>query len=110
MVEFTAILLLFHSNHSDFTGFFWKTKQTKNRRTFRVQIDCQVLEDVHVRRVGYGAHARSQALLVDVVNRLRSHVQHESVSQRNVVSHARFRNHLEFAAKFRQKGDGCSTL
>ena len=54
--------------------------------TFRVEVYSEVLEDVHVRGVSDGAHARSEALRVDVRDRLRPHVQHQSIDERDVVA------------------------
>ncbi len=44
--------------------------------TLSVQVHGQVLENVHVRRVGDGAHGGGAALVVDVSDRLRAYIQH----------------------------------
>ena len=44
--------------------------------TLRVQINSQVLEDVHVCRVGDCAHGWGASLVVDVSDGLRPHIQH----------------------------------
>ena len=53
--------------------------------TLSVQVDSQVLEDVHVGGGGDGVHAGRLALADDVLDGLRSHVQHQGVDQLNVV-------------------------
>lgn len=49
---------------------------TCGRVTFSVQVHSQVLEDVHVCRVGDCAHGGGAALVVDVSDGLCAHVQH----------------------------------
>lgn len=44
--------------------------------TLSVQVHGQVLEDVHVCRVGDGAHGGGAALVVDVSNCLCAYIQH----------------------------------
>ena len=67
--------------------------------TFRVEVDSEVLEDVHVRGVSDGAHARSEALRVDVSDRLRPHVQHQSVDERDVVADPWLIRYLQHRAR-----------
>lgn len=62
--------------------------------TLSVQVHGQVLEDVHVRRVCDGAHGRRAALVVDVGDGLRAHVQDQGVDQLDVVAVARLVGHL----------------
>lgn len=44
--------------------------------TLSIQVHSQVLEDVHVCRVGDSAHGGCAALVVDVSNCLCAHIQH----------------------------------
>ena len=53
--------------------------------TLSVQIDYEVLKNVHVCRVGDGTGGRSTSLAVDVSNRLRPHIEHKCVHQRYIV-------------------------
>lgn len=62
--------------------------------TLSVQVHSQVLEDVHVSRVCDGAHGGGAALVVDVGDGLRAHVQHQSVDQLDVVAVPRLVGHL----------------
>lgn len=64
------------------------------RLTFSVQVHCEVLEDVHVCRVGDGAHWGRAALVVDVGDGLRAYVQHQSVDQLDVVTVSWLIGHL----------------
>lgn len=58
--------------------------------TFSVQVYSQILEDVHVRWVGNGAHGRCAAFVVDVRNSLSTYVEHQCINQLDVVAVARF--------------------
>lgn len=62
--------------------------------TLSVQVHCEVLEDVHVCRVGDGAHGGRAAFVVDVGNSLRAYIQHQSVDQLDVVTVSRLIRHL----------------
>lgn len=62
--------------------------------TLSVQVHGQVLEDVHVCRVRDGAHGGGAALVVDVGDGLRAHVQDQGVDQLDVVAVARLVGHL----------------
>lgn len=63
--------------------------------TFSVEVDGEVLEDVHVWGVSDGGHAGGLALTVDVCDGLRTTVQHQRVDQRDVVTLARLLRHLQ---------------
>ena len=53
--------------------------------TFSVQVDSQVLEDIHMGRRGNGVHAGCLSLAVDMLDGLRAHVQHQCIHQLDVV-------------------------
>ena len=53
--------------------------------TFCVEVDGQVLEDVHVCGWSDGADARRLTLGVYELDGLSAHVQHQGVDQRNIV-------------------------
>lgn len=55
------------------------------RLTLGVHVHREVLEDVHVCRVGDGAHGGRAALAVDVGDGLRAYIQHQGVDQLDVV-------------------------
>lgn len=62
--------------------------------TLSVQVDGEVLEDVHVCRVGDGAHGGRAAFVVDVSDGLRAHIQHQGIDQLDVVSVSWLIGHL----------------
>lgn len=62
--------------------------------TLSVQVHGQVLEDVHVCRVGDGAHGGGAALVVDVSDCLCAHIQHQRVDQLDVVAVSWLVRHL----------------
>ena len=65
---------------------------------FRIEIDGQVLENVHVRGMGDGGDGWSQTtVLTDVVNGLSADVEDESVQQRDVVTEAGLVGKLQIA-------------
>ena len=62
--------------------------------TSGVQVYSEVLEDVHVRRVGDGAHAGREAFTVDVGDGLRANIQHQRVHHLYVIAVTWFVGHL----------------
>lgn len=62
--------------------------------TLSVQVHCKVLKDVHVCRVGDGAHGGCAALVVDVSDGLRAYIQHQGVDQLDVVTVSWLIGHL----------------
>lgn len=62
--------------------------------TLCVHVHREVLEDVHVCRVGDGAHGGRAALAVDMGNSLCAYIQHQSVDQLDVVTVSRLIGHL----------------
>lgn len=62
--------------------------------TLSVQVHGQVLEDVHVCRVGDRAHGGGAAFVVDVSDRLRAYIQHQSIDQLDVVAVSWLVGHL----------------
>lgn len=62
--------------------------------TLSVHVHRKVLEDVHVCRVGDGAHGGRAALAVDMGNSLRAYIQHQSIDQLDVVTVSRLIGHL----------------
>ena len=64
------------------------------RLTLCIQVDHEVLEDVHVSCVCNGASGRGTALAVDEGYRLCTHVQHQSIHQGHIVLAARFIGYL----------------
>lgn len=65
--------------------------------TLSVQIHSQVLEDVHVCRVGDGAHWRRAALVVDMCNSLSPYIEHQCIDELEVVAIARLIGYLKWA-------------
>lgn len=63
--------------------------------TFSVQVHSQVLEYVHVGRVGDRAHWRCAALVVDVCNGLSPHIEHQCIDELEVVAIARLIGYLK---------------
>lgn len=72
---------------------------TSHGLTLCVQIHSQVLEDVHVCRVGDCAHGGGAALVVDVSDGLRPHIQHQGVDQLDVVAVSWLVGHLELTVR-----------
>lgn len=62
--------------------------------TFSVQVHSQVLEDVHVSRVGDRAHWRRATLVVDVCNGLSPYIEHQCINELEVVAIARLIGYL----------------
>lgn len=62
--------------------------------TFGVQVHSQVLEDVHVRRVSYGAHGGGAALVMNVCDGLSPDIEHQCVDELEVVAIARLVGYL----------------
>ena len=62
--------------------------------TVSVEVDRQILQDVHVRGVRDGAHAGSLSLGRDASAGLRADVQHEGVHQGDVALHPGDVRHL----------------
>ena len=76
---------------------------------FRIEIDGQVLENVHVRGMGDGGDGWSQTtVLTDVLNGLSADVEDESVQQRDVVTEPGFVGKLQVSTQVRQERDGSS--
>lgn len=95
---------------------------------FVVQIDCQVLQDVHVSVVDDVRHRRVLALgaesstviyliradlltnLPNLIDCLRADVENQSIHQRNIVARSRFVGDLQVPANLGQERDGRSLL
>lgn len=62
--------------------------------TFSIQVYSQVLEYVHVSRVGDGAHWRCAALVMDVRNGLSPDIEHQCIDELQVIAIARLIGYL----------------
>ena len=71
---------------------FWK--RMSSIHTFSIEVNSQVLKDVHVGGVGDGGSGCGAALVLDVGDGLCAYIQDEGVHQGYVVSIALIRSRL----------------
>lgn len=75
-----------------------------------IEVNRQILEDVHVGGMRDGGHVRRVTLAAYKRNGLRADVKHKSVHQLDVVAHPGLLRHLQIAAQLGQEGDRCACL
>ena len=73
----------------------WDCQNCTNICTFRIKVDHQVLEYVHVSCVGYGAGGRGIPLAVDESYGLSANLENQRVHQRHTVLVTRITRHLK---------------